>query len=298
MLQWRQEVIHMKLRKLLSLTALALTVLLAATPAFAAETVHLTLKIEGQVVKGESTQASLGRADTIECVSLEQAVQGGEKVQHSPLKCVKRVDKSSPLLIRALIERQKVEALFKFYRPNPTGDGTTEQFYTIELKNARITGYRMWVPNTIDPASSNNPPLEEVTFSFQAIAFTYVNGGIAYSSDGSSGSVKGRQEADSWQSSGQSADPGLKAQVKDKGVTISWNAVTPPQGKQLAGYNVYRSTDPNQLFVAANRINDFPISATTISDVVKTGTYYYGLQAVWGDQTTTEYSNPAKAEVK
>ena len=37
-----------------------------------AETVHLFLKANGTDIKGESTQTSLGRADSIECVYYEQ----------------------------------------------------------------------------------------------------------------------------------------------------------------------------------------------------------------------------------
>ena len=40
-----------------------------------AETVHLYLKANGTDIKGESTQTSLGRQDSIECVYYEQGVK-------------------------------------------------------------------------------------------------------------------------------------------------------------------------------------------------------------------------------
>ena len=40
-----------------------------------AETVHLYLKANGTAIKGESTQVSLGREDSIECVYFESSVR-------------------------------------------------------------------------------------------------------------------------------------------------------------------------------------------------------------------------------
>ncbi len=71
-----------------------------------------------------------------------------------------------------------VDATFKFFRPNPTGDGTTEQFYTVAFKKGRIASIKQVVPDTIVPASSTEPPLEEVTFVFHTIGWTYTNGGV------------------------------------------------------------------------------------------------------------------------
>src|SRR5215470_7613292 len=103
-----------------------------------AETVHLFLKAGGSDIKGESTQQSLDRKDSIECLYYEQEVITAREAgtgmatgrrQYQPLLIRKRIDKSSPLIAKALAENQKIEATLKFFRPNPTGDGTTEQFY-------------------------------------------------------------------------------------------------------------------------------------------------------------------------
>ncbi len=105
-----------------------------------AETVHLFLKGNGFDIQGESTQTSIGRENSIECLSFKSSVltvrEKGTAIatgrrQHEPIVIHKRIDKSSPLLIKALCDNQVIEAEFKFYRPNPTGDGTTEQFYTM-----------------------------------------------------------------------------------------------------------------------------------------------------------------------
>ena len=78
---------------------------------------------------------------------------------------------------------QVVEGVFKFYRPHPKGDGTTQQFFTIEINKAQISTYKSYVPDTIVPASSTEPPLEEVSFVFHTITWTFTDGGISHTDD-------------------------------------------------------------------------------------------------------------------
>ncbi len=167
--------------KLTSCVRLAVVVLVLAFSGLtqASETVHLYLKVAGKDVQGESTQKSMGRENSIECIQFQHAlVLNGDRKAYEPIVIRKRIDKSSPLLFRAAAANQECDAVFKFFRPNPIGDGTTEQFYTITLKGVRIIGVRQIVPNCIDPASSNYPPQEDVTFAFRSITWTYTNGNI------------------------------------------------------------------------------------------------------------------------
>ena len=154
-----------------------------------AETVHLYLKANGSDIKGDSTQKSLGREGSIECVYYEQEVvtarERGSGIasgrrQYTPLLIRKRIDKSSPLLMKALVENAVIDGTLKFFRPNPTGDGTTEQFYTVAIKQGRINHIKQYVPSTIVPSSSFEPPLEEVSFVFHTISWTYTNGGVQH----------------------------------------------------------------------------------------------------------------------
>ncbi len=152
-----------------------------------AETIHLKLKLEKQgEVKGESSQESLGRKDTIECIYYEHAVTTAREAntnvlsgrrQHAPILIRKHIDKSSPMLLQGLTTNEKVsEGVFKFYRPNPTGDGTTEQYYTVSIKNANIASVRQISPDTKDKNEVHSAPLEEVTFVFQDIEWRHETG--------------------------------------------------------------------------------------------------------------------------
>ena len=154
-----------------------------------AETVHLFLKINGVEVHGETESNKPGAKDSIPCVFFDQSVTTARDTasgmttgrrQYNPILIRKLIDKCSPLLFKALVDNQLVDAVFKFYRPNPVGDGTTEQYYTIEIKNGRIASMRNYLPDTITPSTANLPPLEEVTFVFHTISWTYTNGGVTH----------------------------------------------------------------------------------------------------------------------
>ncbi len=148
----------------------------------AAETVHAYLRANGVVIQGESTQSSLGRENSIECVGFFTALQrsAGGAVTGGRLTCKKRIDKASPLLINALVQSAPVDGVFKFFRPNPTGDGTTEQYYAIQVgSGSSIVSVEQVNPDTIDAATSAAPPLESITIQASGLVFTYTNGGIA-----------------------------------------------------------------------------------------------------------------------
>jgi type VI secretion system secreted protein Hcp len=154
-----------------------------------AETVHLYLKANGTDIKGNSAQLSMGRADSIECVYYEQAVSTAREAgsgmatgrrRYEPIIIRKRIDKATPLLFKALANNEVVDGVLKFFRPNPTGDGTTEQFYTVEFKGGRVSSLKNYSPDCIDPVSTNQPPMEELGFVFNTIIWTYMDGGITH----------------------------------------------------------------------------------------------------------------------
>ncbi len=150
--------------------------------ALMAETVHLFLKSNGEDIKGESTQISLEREGSIECLSFIDSVRTAREKgsgmasgrrTFEPVVIRKRIDASSPLLARSLCNNEVIEGVFKFYRPSPAGDGTTEQFFTVSIAGGRIAAIKRESPDTIDPASALEPPTEEIQLVFHNITWTY-----------------------------------------------------------------------------------------------------------------------------
>jgi type VI secretion system secreted protein Hcp len=154
-----------------------------------AETVHLKLKANGADIQGESTQKDLDRENSIECLSFKDNVRTARELGsraavgrrvHEPIEFIKRIDKSSPLLAKALCRNEKIDGTFNFFRPNPAGDGTTEQFFTVEISNGRIDSIERISPNAHDPAASNAPPMEIIRVVYHTIRWVFVPTGAEY----------------------------------------------------------------------------------------------------------------------
>ena len=155
-----------------------------------AQTVHLALKIDGNDIVGESDATSLDRADTIECSSFKYMLvsprEGSTgrltgKRQHKPVKITKRVDQTTPLLLKALCKNEMCdEANFMFYRPSVDTGGAEEKYYTVKLENGYVSGVSQLSEDAIMAGESAPPMMEEVSFVFQTITWTYEKNGATH----------------------------------------------------------------------------------------------------------------------
>lgn len=154
-----------------------------------AQTVHLYLKANGEDIQGESSQVSEGRENSIECTFFEtetltareerSGLATGRR-QHKPLVIRKAIDKSTPLIAKALTKSAKIDGEFKFFRPNPAGDGTVQHYYTVKISNGRVAGQKMTSEWTRPGDPHSNPPMEQIEFVFQTIMWRYEVGGVEH----------------------------------------------------------------------------------------------------------------------
>jgi type VI secretion system secreted protein Hcp len=145
----------------------------------------IRLVIDGNEIEGESTVATLDRENKIECYGFDYGLDTPREEstgmltgrrQHSPVSILKRVDKSSPLLYKALCENEPVNSVeIRFYRPVPGGQGQEEHYYTILLENGYVATIRSAYTNV-----EGFPLLEKVSFVFQDITWTYEIGGATH----------------------------------------------------------------------------------------------------------------------
>ena len=155
-----------------------------------AQTVHLSLQIDGNDVEGESTIASMEREGTIECSSFKYSVITPREEstgrltgrrQHRAVEVTKRIDKSTPLLLKALCENEPVtSASFRFFRPGPGGSGAEEHFYTVLLENGYVAGVSPLSEDETMGGEAAPPMMEEIAFVFQDITWTYEIGGATH----------------------------------------------------------------------------------------------------------------------
>lgn len=161
-------------------TLVAVVVALALAPsAEAAEAVALVLNVDGIEIHGDSTVRSLGRENTIECLSWDQTVG---RTSLGTITIRKRIDRSSPSLASAAFAGSVADGTFKFFRPNPSGDGTTQMFYTVRFRG-RITSVQSYVPDLLVPATSTQPPLETVVFTVTSVTYTFTSTGTTFTGD-------------------------------------------------------------------------------------------------------------------
>ena len=144
------------------------------------------LKLQGQtqgVIKGSVMLP--GKEDSISVISISHELVSPRdpatglpigKRQHKPLAIVKLIDRSTPLLYRALVINEKMTTFNLAFYVTPPGGQEVKQF-TIDLVNANI-----FFINQVKQNSNSTPELmkfaeyEEVSFTYQKIIWTWSNG--------------------------------------------------------------------------------------------------------------------------
>lgn len=164
-------------------------VIATAQSACAATAVYLQLRIDGTAIEGDSTATGPDLENSIECISYEHTVSSPRedaigpltgRRQHTPIKIRKRIDKTSPLLIKALTENEVCYGTFLFVAPPTGGSGAIAHRYSVEFTDAYITSVRQFVPEPSDVATGLPPLLEEVEFVFRTIRFTHTDNGASH----------------------------------------------------------------------------------------------------------------------
>jgi len=152
-------------------------VLLSTTSTAMAETVFMTVKGAKQGdFKGGATQK--GKEGAMQCTGFQSQLlvprdnatgRASGRLQIDPVKCVKRIDRASPLFVNALLTNEVLtEVTFSFSQPSPAGAEAV--VYTMGLKNATVAGVRQF----LDPAGLAQ---EEITIGYQQATVTSVQGG-------------------------------------------------------------------------------------------------------------------------
>ncbi|MEZ4428935.1 MAG: type VI secretion system tube protein TssD [Nannocystaceae bacterium] len=148
------------------------------------------LKLKGQKqgqIRGSVTKK--GREDSIMVIAVSHSIVSPRdaasglptgKRQHKPIVITKELDKSSPLLLSALVNN---ETLSSFALTIYGGAKKDTALYTIELTNAQITSIDLRV-------REDGTPVTDVAFTYQKIQWTWHDGGITAQDDWSNAKKK------------------------------------------------------------------------------------------------------------
>lgn len=153
---------------------------LSVDQSFQTEMVSLSMSVTGE------TQGQLDDAELLTLndglVSPRDAASGlpTGKRQHKPVTVTKEIDKSTPLLMNVLSQNENLpEVIFRFYAQDATG--VVVNYYTITLINSAIASIRHVVYE--DPDTGGFKTVEQISFTFQKIIWTWEDGGITAEDD-------------------------------------------------------------------------------------------------------------------
>ena len=172
----------MKHRRIRIIAAAVLSCILPLQSIQAAENVHVVLTANGTAVAGDGPNGVIQAFGFDNEVVVERdsasGVSTGRRL-YKPIRIVKAIDKSTPLLAKALAQNQVITAEFRLRRPS-ADNSTVATYYTVSITGARVAGIRDWKTNTRDLSADRAGDLEEVSFIFTSITFTWVDGGVTF----------------------------------------------------------------------------------------------------------------------
>mmetsp|Transcript_45793 Transcript_45793/g.111494 ORF Transcript_45793/g.111494 Transcript_45793/m.111494 type:complete len:178 (+) Transcript_45793:123-656(+) len=161
--------------------------LLVLAPAHAALNAYLKVEgINGGVVRAGEENSMEVWGMSHEVVSPRDAASGlpTGKRQHKPLTITKPIDKATPLLMSALTTNKILPTVtLRMYQPSVRGEGTEVLYYTIKLENAVVSGIRHEMLDNKYPENMAQETREMISFTYQKITWTWVDGGITAMDD-------------------------------------------------------------------------------------------------------------------
>ena len=104
------------------------------------------------------------------------------KRMHKPFSVTKQLDRSTPFLHDVLTHNENLtNVTLRLFRPSPAG--IERHAFTVSLINATIASINLRMMNTRHPRLSKLPELEEVSFAYQRIEWTWLDGNLTADDD-------------------------------------------------------------------------------------------------------------------
>jgi type VI secretion system secreted protein Hcp len=142
------------------------------------------LTLNGTALSGDVSVAQMGpvdvSADFIEVYELSFGASAGQAAasgratgrrQYQPIRFVKRIDKSTPLLYRALSQNERVAGDVLLFDIDPI-DGTVRHLFSVTFGNGTISSIESELPDTRNGEQSWDP-FETVSIVFASITYTH-----------------------------------------------------------------------------------------------------------------------------
>ncbi|MDR1606867.1 MAG: Hcp family type VI secretion system effector [Deltaproteobacteria bacterium] len=104
----------------------------------------------------------------------------GQRI-HNPLTILKHKDNSTPKLYQACCKGEQAKVDLLFFRVKDTGE--EENYFKITLEDAIIVNLREFTPTTFLPDNKPYKDMEEVSFTYSKVTWSYTDGNIEFTDD-------------------------------------------------------------------------------------------------------------------
>ena len=171
--------------RLKTLLLIILTVVISSQTSFAALNAYLYLEGETQGhIRGSSEEE--GHEDLIKVIAYSHIIssqrdpnscQPSDRLNHLPLSITKDVDKSTPLLLKAFAEHERMTQFrLEFFKISPAG--AEQHHYTVELEGAYIAGIHQEMLNNTYIETRDHAEREHISFTYSWVTRKWVDGAI------------------------------------------------------------------------------------------------------------------------
>ncbi len=104
----------------------------------------------------------------------------GQRIHH-PFTVTKHKDQASPKLYKACCTGEQCDVSIDYYRVSP--DGREEKYFTVKMESAIVVSTHAYTPLTFLPDNKPYHDMEEISFTYSKITWTYNDGNIEYVDD-------------------------------------------------------------------------------------------------------------------
>ncbi|MCS2169181.1 Hcp family type VI secretion system effector [Scandinavium sp. TWS1a] len=135
----------------------------------------LTGNLQGRISVNCGSRNSIGNKsqvshlDQIMIYGLNHKTERQQNVNHHEMQIIKPIDRSSPLLNKAINDNEQLECEIYLYRVNPLG--LQEAYYKIKLIKAHISHIETIVPHNI--IENGNEAQERISFIYESISWKH-----------------------------------------------------------------------------------------------------------------------------
>jgi type VI secretion system secreted protein Hcp len=145
----------------------------------------ITLEGEHDVVAFGGVDVSQGHIEVyqvswgtnVRLTSVSTTTTGRRTVD--PVRFLKRVDRTTPLLYQALVQNQNVEAEIKLFAENPV-NGSIEHFFTVHVDPGRLVSIQSTNPSVFDATNDPLPVYEVVELQPRRIRYIDIRSGTEF----------------------------------------------------------------------------------------------------------------------